>query len=793
MEDNNIMQENQFVLSEQFNIVNALKLLQSELIDEETKASLAKYLSYSKNQKTDVLYKLPEDGIGRLNIRINDIKLDKDGIPKDTCRAQYNMYNLVKASICDKYYVDLDIKNCHPVILLQVFKNNQFQCVSLEKFVYGRDKLFKKFHKIGIYKPECKKLFMAIFYGGSIQNWCSKNKFPLNSIPTLFLDLEKEIIEGRNSLMSKDEMFKYMEKANKKCEEIDCEYNLKGKALSYFIQSIECSLLMKMYYFLQANNYIVGALIHDGLHLRKYGEDSEDAQYLPLMNKLEKHLLDETGYEIKLAIKPFKVPDELDNIIIVENDEEAGILISDMLKDSYIECDNREFFKKDNIWITDEKVIRKEIKQFIYSQNFFIQGKNKLQHYSKMTNGMNNIFGCVTPTKDDLFIEKLFNSNLGKLCYNNGFWDFEEGILKDYDNTISSCVKVNKDYVPSTAEEKEEVMKRIFNPIFANDQVMIKCWLNTFARAMAGHIEDKNWVVNMGERNCGKSVLVGMMECAFGQYVRTTNGENFIFKNSNGESSKALSWLIPFEFKRIITTNEITRDSGNTFKINGNILKKLASGGDVIEARVNHKDEINFKIQARPMIFCNDLPPIEPADAKETSICFNFPSKFVANDHPQFGQTIYDGANVLCSFQAKDDTIKEWSRSASAVQAFADIVFDHYGKLLPMPEQIASDSKDFSELENEYQAIDDLFSYMGMDQNVYNYDLGKSEVKPITEESYETSKKIKYLIEKNNINMSSQKYNKYLITKGCITRASTTIDGKSTKVIRGIVFTGQEE
>ena len=789
MEGNNIMQENQIILSEQFNIVNALKLLQSDLIDEETKASLSKYLSYSKNQKVDVLYKLPEDGIGRLNIRINDIKVDKDGSPKDTCRCQYNMYNLVKASICDKYYVDLDIKNCHPSILLQVFKKNKLQCVSLEKFVNQRDRLFAKFYKVGIHKPECKKLFMAIFYGGSIKNWCNKNKFDFTVIPKLFTDLEKEITEGRETLMTRDENYKYMEKAHKKCEEMDCEYNLKGKALSYFIQSIECSLLMKMYYFITSNNYIVGSLIHDGLHLRKLQDDS---QYGKLISSLEEHLLKESGYEIQLAIKPFNVPDALDNIIIIENDEEAGILISDMLKETYIECDNREFYKKDNIWTTDDKVIRKEIKKFIYSQNFFIQTKNKLQHYSKMTSGMNNILGCVSPTKDEFFIDKLFKSNLGKLCFNNGYWDFEENKLKPYDNTIATCVKINKDYSPSSTELKQEVMDRVFNPIFANDAVMLKCWLNTLARAIAGHIEDKNWIVNMGERNCGKSVLVGIMESAFGGYVRTTNGENFIFKNSIGESSKALSWLIPFEFKRIITTNEITRDAENKYKINGNILKKLASGGDVMEARVNHKDEINFKIQARPFIFCNDLPPIEPADAKETSINFNFPSKFVDDDHPQFGQTTWDGGNVLCSFQKKDDTIKEWARRPDVVQAFTDIVFEHYGKLLPLPDRIAADSKDFSEAENEYQAIDDLFSYMGSSHQEYNHDTNVFETKPITEEHHLTAKKIKYLVEKNNINMSSQKYNKYLISKGCI-RGQKGIDGKVTKVVFGIVLVGEDE
>ena len=774
-----------FTLTEQFNITYALKLLQSNIIDDETKGSLKKYLKYSKNQKVEVLYTPPADGIGRLSIRINDIKLDKDGIPKDTCRAQYNMYNKVKASLCDKFYVDLDICNCHPTILLQVFQNNHLNCQSLERFVINRDKIFSNFQNQGIQRARCKELFMCVFYGGSIGNWCYKNSFPGTKIPKLFYELEKEIIDGRNVLLEENYMSQYIAKANDKKGEDG--FNLQGTALSYFIQTIECKLLMKMYDWLTSHNYLVGALIHDGLHLHKLPEEK---QYKKIIHDLEKHILDTTQFDIELKIKPFEVPKELDEIIIIENDEEGGIIISDMLKDSYIECDNREFYKKDNVWISDDKLIKKEIKRFIGCQNMFIQNGDGLQHYSKMTKGLNNIFPFVTARKDEYFIEKLFESNLGKLCYNNGYWDFQEKKLLPYDSNCHTCVKINKEYKPSDNQLKQEVMERIFNPIFANDTEMMNSWLNTFSRALAGHIEDKNWVVNMGERNCGKSVIVGMLECAFGGYVRTTNGENFVFKNTIGESSKSLSWLVPFEFKRIITTNEITRDGENKYKINGNILKKLASGGDMMEARVNHKDEINFKIQARPFIFCNDLPPIEPSDAKETSYVYNFPSKFVDPNDTRLGQTILDdNKNVLCSFQKKDDNIKQWSRQPEVIQAFTDIIFDHYADILPLPKRIADDCKDFSDTGNEYQVLDDLFSYVG--DTMTEWDGNEYIEKPVTLEHYETANRIKYIIEKKQINMSAQKYNKYFTTKGCL-RKGKKVDGKNTKVIEGIKYIADE-
>jgi hypothetical protein len=314
-------------------------------------------------------------------------------------------------------------------------------------------------------------------------------------------------------------------------------------------------------------------------------------------------------------------------------------------------------------------------------------------------------------------------------------------------------------------------------------------WLNTTARALAGDIEDKNWVVCMGERDCGKGVLVGMLEKSFGSYCRATNGENFVFKNNIGDSAKALSWLVPFEFKRLILTNEITRDEDNTYKMNGNILKKLASGGDTIEARVNHKDEINFVTQARPMIFCNDLPPISPTDAKETAYIYYFPSKFI-NDE-RVGTTIKNEETdeIIISYHKKDDNIKSWSRSQDVINAFVDILFESYSEKKPLPKSMEASQKDFKEGETEYTLLDDLLLYKG--QTYTGWDDGSVE-KIVGFDDIVTTKKLKYIIVKKKINMSPQKYNKYLTSKGGI-KGKIMRDGKSFDGWRNLRLQDEDE
>ena len=79
---------------------------------------------------------------------------------------------------------------------------------------------------------------------------------------------------------------------------------------------------------------------------------------------------------------------------------------------------------------------------------------------------------------------------------------------------------------------------------------------------------------------------------------------------------KSYSWMIDYEFRRLAFTNEITMSADGSVKVNGNMIKKFGSGGDDIEARQNYKDEISFKLQATLLLLANDLPAIEPADAK---------------------------------------------------------------------------------------------------------------------------------------------------------------------------------
>ena len=622
------MEDKTFSLHEKYDITNMAKLLNSDCIDSEWKGRMKKYRQHSKDGAVKVNY--TRNKIGRLSIKADGLK------ENETLGTQACMWANAKSALCSKIYYDLDVVNSHPVMLHSILNSYDIECENINHYVMSRDIVIQHYGAItGLNRDDIKTLICRLFYGGSVKAFINERD-DIDEMPDFFYDLEEEIKSVRTILLNKPELLDYRIEARTRKDANKWD-NEDGTALSLFLMTHECNVLMVMYKTLiKINDKFIGALIHDGMHIDR--NIADDYGIDKLIEHTEKCIKHQTGFDLKLKIKEFESIPQLEKMICVDNDKEAGDHMSDLLKNDYIICNERTFMRINNVWTENDKTIKKNLVKEIGNTDIYIQtedakGNPVLKQHSKMCKGSKDIMNFVTPTEDDDFVDKLWTSNLYKLCFKNGYYDFKKGMLVPYDPETHTTIKINRDFKAASPEMKKEVYDKIFNPIFNNDNEMMNCWLNYIARGLAGHVEDKNWAVGIGERDCGKGVIVGLLENAFGLYCRSTNSENFLYKSSGGDSAKAMSWLVPFEFKRLLLTNEITKDAENKNRINGNVLKKLSSGGDKIEGRVNHKDEINFKIQSRVCMFCNDLPPIEPSDAKETSYMFKFPSKFIdAND-----------------------------------------------------------------------------------------------------------------------------------------------------------------
>ncbi len=226
-----------FTLNERFNYKNAIKLLYSDLLDEEHKGGLNKYLSKGKDGKIEVEY--IQNDIGRLHIKVKDLK---EG---ETCISQPYMKGVIKSALCKDAYVDLDMVNAHPTFLEQILKDKGLECPILSNLNENRDKFFKKMEKKGLCRDYCKILIMKLFYNGKVKTFCNEYNLKEEDIPEFIHGLDKELKKNTQTLLSTNELLKYRMKAveNKGSD----YYNLDGTAMSYYLQTIECKCLMVVY------------------------------------------------------------------------------------------------------------------------------------------------------------------------------------------------------------------------------------------------------------------------------------------------------------------------------------------------------------------------------------------------------------------------------------------------------------------------------------------------------------------------------------------------------------------
>jgi hypothetical protein len=172
---------------------------------------------------------------------------------------------------------------------------------------------------------------------------------------------------------------------------------------------------------------------------------------------------------------------------------------------------------------------------------------------------------------------------------------------------------------PSVRDETRiaELHKIMFEePFLPEEQELGVYYKKVLARAIAGHYEDKTFLVGVGPTNTGKGVMSKALEQTFKGFIGNYQGDFFkVQKHTSQDAAKQLSWIQAICNTRLAVSNEPGVDS----VYNGVLMKIVASGGDTITTRTNFKDEQNVINRATMLLYCNDLPKIYPLDAAVTN------------------------------------------------------------------------------------------------------------------------------------------------------------------------------
>ena len=199
------------------------------------------------------------------------------------------------------YYWDIDMVNAQPVLLLQYAKKQGWACVALQEYVDNKEAYFATIMKDGMSRDDAKAACIAIFFGQG------EAKTREADLPPFFVKrLQPEIAKMHDNMFNHSEhaaLRRSLTRATQlKRSTGEATTSVKLSLVAYVLQTFERKCLLAIERELVRNDREMDTYIHDGGLVRKL--DGEEDFPLALLAQCEAAVLADTGYIVKLVVKP---------------------------------------------------------------------------------------------------------------------------------------------------------------------------------------------------------------------------------------------------------------------------------------------------------------------------------------------------------------------------------------------------------------------------------------------------------------------------------------------------------
>jgi hypothetical protein len=661
-------------------IINNWKQLEKQInkdwdIDYKPKIIMTKYLNaYKKDNINIIKYKKSDNYDNKIGRFFCNNGIGIQSLPR-----------MIRHTICKGLYIDLDFKNCHPVILKTLCEYYEIECPYLKQYVENRDDILNDIcSSLNINKDEAKYIYLCALNGNKthydIKNWYS---------------ILYEFQKIHNEISNKPEFKDFFDEVK-----ILHKENVEAKMVNRILCYIENECLKVLFKILDSHKcfdyykgdkiYKVCPLIFDGLQAL---DNKENRELLTddFLKSISKTIHKETSIYLEIVIKEFNecitLPDNFEelnkNNNVISDDVEARNFVIKIYGDKYIICNNIRYVKNGNIWTSQKEEIDRIITNDIISCNLELNINDKIFRYSGFSSHINKCKSLILLTGfkvDNNFINDNLNKSLYYLPFKDCIYSFKDKKTYNYDD-IDICFTqfIDRDFPHQFIQEDyDELLTRVINPIYPEEEERI---FNAHikARAIAGCFTDKKWYVFQGARNSGKGVETSLLRNAFKCYVSMFDAKCLINnKFGNALSETALSWVIDKKECRIIISNEINGDDKT--ELNGAFIKTLASGGDEMEARKLYSNNQIFTPQFTIFLCCNTLykPTETSKDCLENMVSFDYKSKFVDVDE------IIEGVEY---YKIKDDSIKDLVKEDRIINAYIWYIINEFEMIRRKPPQ----------------------------------------------------------------------------------------------------------
>lgn len=772
-----------FVLQEVVNLhtLQQCTLSSSSNLDPSIRASLTKYANRHIKSGKDgdgrsyvyVYYctkTFENQSIGRMYPVISTDGVNPESHKDRRCMTfSNNMPKTLRSTLAYENYYDIDFKNSHPTILIQLLKKNDIKCKSLKKYVKNRDQILEETCEwYDIDKDVAKILYVQILYGGTYESWRSDNNISTYDDFEFVMDFQRDIRNAVKELLKLDRFSRY----KRYVKYINPQNNNPFSAISHILMTIENRCLTELYNHYISLNYTIGSFEYDGMKIFRKDDSIFPEEDL---RSGEEFIRMKTGYRITLVEKimePHPYYNLPENTYIIQSDMEAAKIILKKLGGSdiiYSKSNKKIYYKLENTWTLVQK--SKDLNVFVIIFNFImIQGSRQIE-YNKFAKNINNISNCIimaiTRSYEyhiENFEEMIYRSTKRRICFKNGIYNMEtrefipwsdERSLNIYTTVINHMV-YNPDIDIHYKNEIISILSEMFGDNIFNEVFKL------LARAIAGDNKDKRWITLFGNRNSGKGLLCDLLMKSFGDnYVITTNSNDFVCKNGSGDSSRDKGWLLPLRHSRLIISNEIQPSA----VLDGVLLKEICSAGDVIRARALYSESIAFSHQGTFMICCNDIAKTEPADANSTRVVIDMPYQYLSSEEIENA----DQEEQLMMRLSDPDIKTRLVGDKRYLDSFISIIFDHYEIERPDIPLLNEIGKGFMDTPIDIKR--DIKNYFIIDKSDPSLRLTNSELKKVfveirqTLSIKDTDQKLKKILQNNgaeNFNAGSVRGLKYI-------------------------------
>ena len=622
-------------------------------------------------------------------------------------------YSIVRRLLCNGQLKGIDISNCHIEIIKNICRFLNLPSNTLEilnKYCSNREQILKDIKiTFSCDRKTAKEFFIIILFGGNFNTWITNSN--LLGKESLITDFQNEFITTFNYIIyeiQKLDVFNGFLSIQKQVQK-KTGYDANTSSLAIFLQEIESKIFLVIKNKLEEFGCITSIPIHDAT----WYQDPNNITNDDLLNILETEIRNELDMIIPLDFddvnptsddikwfeehKKFYLENKLNEnkFYEIENSSDdigASNHIIKKFNDRLIRCEGVVYVNVENIWVSSDKDVNFALHNMIANTDIrYLTAQDKGIHYNKSKKNINNCIKCIL-SSDKINIDNDFYNNIIRntkyyLPFKNGVYSFIDKKLYKFEElpNIKFIQKIKRDFPDFNQEDYDELMDRVINPIYP-DEIERNYNGHIRSRAYAGCVEDKKWYGLIGSRNCGKGIETKLNQLAFEDFFGEFSTSDLLQKDSDYDA-KQLAWVIPIKNCRVILGNEVDKKKKNNVSVNTKLIKSLASGGDLIKARLLHENIIEF-FPNFIMFFCaNDGLKVdeENQDVFENYEEFSYKSKFVEKDE------LVEGCSFL---KLKDDKIKSLIEEPRIYNAYLYYILNNFNSSrISTPESVKITTK----------------------------------------------------------------------------------------------------